>query len=86
MYQAFAELYDELMNDVDYEGWADHYARLLSIYGVREGKICECACGTGGLTIPLFRRGFQVTGADVSQEMLWQAAQKSRKQGRICGH
>ena len=81
MYQAFAELYDELMNDVDYEGWADHYARLLSIYGVREGKICECACGTGGLTIPLFRRGFQVTGADVSQEMLWQAAQKSRKQG-----
>ena len=81
MYQAFAELYDELMNDVDYEGWADHYTRLLSIYGVREGKICECACGTGGLTIPLFRRGFQVTGADVSQEMLWQAAQKSRKQG-----
>ena len=81
MYQAFAELYDELMNDVDCEGWADHYTRLLSIYGVREGKICECACGTGGLTIPLFRRGFQVTGADVSQEMLWQAAQKSRKQG-----
>ena len=81
MYQAFAELYDELMNDLDYEGWADHYTRLLSIYGVREGKICECACGTGGLTIPLFRRGFQVTGADVSQEMLWQAAQKSRKQG-----
>ena len=81
MYQTFAELYDELMSDVDYEGWADHYARLLSIYGVREGKICECACGTGGLTIPLFRRGFQITGADVSQEMLWQAAQKSRKQG-----
>ena len=81
MYQAFAELYDELMNDVDYESWADHYARLLSIYGIRGGKICECACGTGSLTLPLFRRGFQMTGVDVSQEMLWQAAQKSRKQG-----
>ena len=31
MYQAFAELYDELMDDVDYESWADYYTRLLSI-------------------------------------------------------
>ena len=45
------------------------------------GKICECACGTGGLTLPLVRRGFQMTGVDLSREMLWQAAQKSRKQG-----
>ena len=81
MYQAFAELYDELMDDVDYESWADYYTRLLSIYGVRNGKICECACGTGGLTIPLYRRGFQMTGVDISREMLWEAAQKSRKLG-----
>ena len=46
MYQAFAELYDELMNDVDYESWAEYYTRLLSVYGIRGGKICECACGT----------------------------------------
>ncbi len=81
MYQAFAELYDELMDDVDYESWADYYTRLLSIYGVRNGKICECACGTGGLTIPLYKRGFQMTGVDISREMLWEAAQKSRKLG-----
>ncbi len=81
MYQAFAELYDELMNDVDYESWEDYYTRLLSIYGIRSGKICECACGTGSLTLPLYRHGFSMTGVDVSQEMLWQAAQKSRKQG-----
>ncbi len=81
MYQAFAELYDELMNDVDYESWADYYTRLLSVYGIRGGKICECACGTGSLTLPMYRRGFQLTGVDVSQDMLWQAAQKSRKQG-----
>jgi len=81
MYQAFAELYDELMNDVDYESWADYYTRLLSIYGIRSGKICECACGTGSLTMPLYHHGFQMTGVDLSQEMLWQAAQKSRKMG-----
>ena len=81
MYQAFAELYDELMNDVDYERWADYYARLLSIYGIHGGKLCECACGTGNLTIPLQRRGYQMTGIDLSREMLWQAAQKTRRQG-----
>ena len=81
MYQGFAEIYDELMDDVNYESWADYYTRLLSIYGVKDGKICECACGTGSMTLALFRRGFQMTGVDLSREMLWQAAQKARKQG-----
>jgi len=81
MYQGFAEIYDELMNDVNYESWADYYTRLLSVYGVRGGKLCECACGTGNLTIPLYRRGFHLTGVDLSRDMLWQAAQKARKQG-----
>ena len=81
MYQDFAEIYDELMYDVDYESWAEYYARLLSIYDVHEGKLCECACGTGGLTLPLHRMGFQMTGVDQSREMLWQASQKARKQG-----
>lgn len=81
MYQGFAEIYDDLMNDVNYESWADYYSRLLSIYGIRGGKICECACGTGSLTMPLQRRGFQMTGVDLSREMLWQAAQKARKSG-----
>ena len=81
MYQDFAEIYDQLMSDVDYESWADYYTRLLSIYGIRSGKVCECACGTGNLTLPLYRRGFQMTGVDLSREMLWQAAQKSRKNG-----
>ncbi len=81
MYQDFAEVYDRLMDNVNYDTWADYYVRLLSIYGIREGKICECACGTGSLTIPLYRAGFHVTGVDISREMLWQAAQKARKQG-----
>ena len=81
MYQDFAEIYDELMNDVNYESWADYYTRLLSIYGIRGGKICECACGTGSMTLALSRKGFQMTGVDVSREMLWQAAQKARKNG-----
>ena len=81
MYQDFAEIYDRLMDNVNYNSWADYYVRLLSVYGVRGGKVCECACGTGNLTIPMQRMGYQMTGVDLSREMLWQAAQKARKQG-----
>lgn len=81
MYTGFAEVYDELMNDVDYEGWADFYVALMNAFGIRGGKVCECACGTGNLTLPLARRGFSMTGVDLSQDMLWIAAQKARNAG-----
>ena len=82
MYTSFAEVYDQLMDNVNYEDWADFYASLLQSGGVGPGsKVCECACGTGGLTLPLLRRGYQMTGVDLSQEMLWIAAQNARKQG-----
>lgn len=81
MYNGFAEIYDQLMTNVDYNGWADFYRSMMAAYGIRGGKICECACGTGNLTIPLQKLGFQVTGIDLSQEMLWIAAQKAREAG-----
>ena len=82
MYTGFAEVYDTLMNDVHYGAWADMYARMMTAYGIpRNAKVCECACGTGGLTLPLQQLGYEMMGIDLSQEMLWQAAQKARKAG-----
>lgn len=83
MYTAFASVYDELMADVDYPAWAAFYQTLLTLYGLREGKICECACGTGGLTLPLWKLGYQMIGADASEEMLFEASQKARKAGAM---
>ena len=81
MYTGFAEVYDELMGEVNYRNWAELYCDLMAQYGITKGKVCECACGTGALTIPLYRKGFHMTGVDISQEMLWIAAQKARKDG-----
>ena len=83
MYTAFASVYDKLMADVDYRAWAAFYETLLTLYGLRTGKVCECACGTGGLTIPLSELGYQMTGADLSEEMLFEASQKARKAGAM---
>ena len=81
MYTAFASVYDRLMNNVDYDKWAQHYAYLLSSAGVKSGRVCECACGTGSLTVRLAKCGYQMTGVDLSQEMLSVAVEKARGAG-----
>ncbi len=83
MYTAFASVYDRLMADVDYQAWASFYHALMERYGLPRGKVCECACGTGSLTIPLSKLGYQMTGVDISQEMLMEASQKARKEGAM---
>lgn len=85
MYEDFAAVYDRLMRDVDYGAWADFYRGLLSNCGVAEGAaVCECACGTGGLTIPLSFH-YKMTGVDISGEMLSIAMKKARDRGRQIG-
>ena len=81
MYTAFAAVYDRLMQNVDYAGWAEYYAHLLRKCGVEGGPVCECACGTGSLTIPLRLLGYQMTGVDLSQDMLSVALGKARDAG-----
>ncbi len=83
MYTAFASVYDRLMADVDYPAWAAYYQTLMTLYGLRAGKVCECACGTGGITIPLAGMGYQMTGVDLSEEMLFEASQKARRAGAM---
>ncbi len=83
MYTAFASVYDRLMADVDYQGWANFYHSLMQRYGIARGKVCECACGTGSITIALSRMGYQMTGVDLSADMLFEAAQKARKAGAM---
>lgn len=81
MYTAFASVYDRLMRDVDYQTWAAHYAYLLSGAGIKNGRICECACGTGSLTLPLSTMGYTLTGVDLSNEMLGIASSKAKEAG-----
>ena len=80
-YSAFAEVYDALMDDVDYPGWADYYLKLLARKGVQPRRLCDCACGTGSLSIQFAGRGIQVTGADISEEMLERAQVRAREAG-----
>lgn len=84
MYQSFAGVYDALMAQVDYAAWARHYDELMQLCQVKKGAKCvECACGTGSITLPLKKMGYQMTGVDLSEEMIALAMEKARGEGQM---
>lgn len=66
----FAMYYDSLTLNVDYAGRADYIASLLRKLGHTAGITLDLACGTGSLTLELYKRGFDVYGIDSSVSML----------------
>ncbi|MDW0112317.1 class I SAM-dependent methyltransferase [Sporosarcina saromensis] len=67
-YKEFATVYDELMTDIPY----DDYVELLELaIGRLNGKkVLDVGCGTGLLSVKLAQKGAEVTGIDLSNDML----------------
>lgn len=76
-YGGFAYVYDRLMQDVDYEVWTDYIESIIKNNIKKTSKILELACGTGNVTIPLAKKGYDVVGVDISEDMLMIAKNKS---------
>lgn len=76
-YTAFAEFYDALTTDVDYQKRAEYVCTLLARYDHPFGLTLDLACGTGSLTVELAQRGIDIYGVDGSSSMLTVAQQKA---------
>ncbi len=76
-YSYFAEFYDSLTYNVAYDKKADYLIELLKRHHHPSGVTLDLACGTGSLTLELYKRGIDVFGADMSTDMLTVAQQKS---------
>ena len=79
-----------------HDAWADVYDSVYSYvrddipFYVEEalesgGPVLELGCGTGRVTIQISRAGIDVTGLDLSEEMLDVARRKSRRQSPTDG-
>src|SRR5581483_9212699 len=71
------EFRDPQTYDVEVESYdkdrplIEHWARLLG------GPLLDLACGTGRLALRMAAQGYQVTGVDITPEMIAQARQKA---------
>jgi SAM-dependent methyltransferase len=81
-YDDFAETYPWLFNDEMLTGepflasYEDVLARLAA-----GARVLDCACGIGVEAIALARRGFAVTGTDISSGMIAQARRRGGDAG-----
>ena len=84
-YNDFAYIYDRLIRcDIDYDRWCDYIEILFSARGGMPRNICEIACGTGNITAELEARGYEMTGVDISADMLTVASGKLKSPRLIC--
>lgn len=75
-YETFAFVYDEVMDSSLYKKWLDFSCRHLG----KRKQLLELACGTGALAVEFAKAGFDVTGLDLSEEMLMIASQRAEKE------
>ena len=80
-YNVFADFYDNLTLNVDYDERAEYILKLFEKHNHNTGLTLDLACGTGSLTIALAKRGVDIYGIDGSEEMLMQGLSKATEQG-----
>ncbi|MEK3777262.1 MULTISPECIES: class I SAM-dependent methyltransferase [Paenibacillus] len=82
-YRKFAYVYDELMEDMPYPDWIRFARTAWEKHGMPK-SVAELGCGTGSITIPLVNSGFEVTGIDLSADML--SVARSKMEATPQGH
>lgn len=93
-YRDFSAVYDELMDNVPYDQWSQRLHELIEKYGVSKpvrdaedalaserNLVLDLGCGTGTLTEMMYRKGYDMIGVDVSEDMLNAAMEKKEKSG-----
>lgn len=75
-YQKFAAVYDSIMDDSLYDLWTDFSLRHFP--KKKHAKLLELACGTGIQSIRFKQAGFDVTGLDLSEDMLDLARKRAK--------
>ena len=73
-YKSFSYYYDEIMELIEYDGWVD----LTKKYLKPNDKILDLACGSGTLAISLANSGYDVSGLDLSAEIINVAKEKAK--------
>lgn len=80
-YIDFAHVYDELMDETPYNAWLEIITDELTAHGINDGLVLDLGCGTGTMTELLADKGYDMTGVDLSEDMLDEAIRKREQSG-----
>lgn len=80
-YTGFAAVYDTFMDNVPYREWGEYIHSMLCEKGVKDGLVLDLGCGTGTMTEILAGYGYDMIGADNSEDMLELAMEKRIRSG-----
>lgn len=78
-YANLAEWFEYLNDDCDYENWSQYLILKLKSYPLSVGL--DVGCGGGWFTRAFSRAGYQMTGLDISPQMLDFAQNKALQEG-----
>lgn len=82
IYDLLAPFYDEVNKDISYSDWADFIESIIAKhYNGTPELVLDLGCGTGRMTLELARRGYDMTGVDISPEMLDIARESAEAEG-----
>ncbi len=78
-YANLAKWFEYLNDDCDYENWSQYFIKKLEGKNLLDGL--DIGCGGGWFTRAFTRAGYQMTGLDISPEMLDFAQATALKEG-----
>lgn len=73
IFDQYATYYDLFYGAKDYRSETDYVLANIRRYRDESAQVLELGCGTGAHAAELARRGFSVTGVDISEQMLERA-------------
>jgi ubiquinone/menaquinone biosynthesis C-methylase UbiE len=76
-FDKLAPYYDEVMSVVPYRQWVQYIRRILAKFDFEPVDILDIACGTGSVEKYLVKKGYKVTGIDISPGMIKAANEKA---------
>ncbi len=74
----YSEYYDLLYRDKNYKAEADYVLSLVDEYNPGAKKLADLGCGTGKHAVEFCRKGYSVTGIELSASML-RLAEENKK-------
>ena len=77
----YSDSYDAFYADKDYVAECDLVERIFKRTGRPVRSILDLGCGTGRHSVELARRGYEVTGVDLSEGMLERARRRAKAEG-----